>query len=413
MIRLSWCLLPAVLVCTSFLKELWVDSVDGVDIETGSDSSSLLQTKTQVVGTSNSSEAPEYIEDGAPVEDINARGTSTREGQSLSEEEYELSTSAADNGYTPENAYFDTTDLAVEEWSLFPPGEVPYERPDDAGPEVMQLNDPTDHCAPGDVSGYSILNVSKPVVLAYIVPKDQAGRRKAAVIVAPGGGSRFLSWNKEGTEIAKWLNSIGISAFVLKYRVPSNTPETDIKSTVDSQRAISMVRSKFEELGVEKIGFMGFSAGGAIVSKVSRTPHRVYKPIDDIDKVSIELDFALILYSAGNGDGIKNSPPTFVAAAKDDPCVPLAGVQAFYYTGLLQHLPGHANRYDHELHVFGGGRHGFGDCQLYVNGNSWLPLCAWTINAQMFIEKHIGIKRSLGVMTYPDAKAPKPKRAAP
>jgi acetyl esterase/lipase len=402
MLHSWWCLIPAsLLVCAIFFQELWVDRLDGADTETGSDSSSLLQTKVQALGTSNSSETPEYSKEAVLTGDITPARGHVDPGTvdpPLSEDEYVLSTSARSNGYTPHNAYLDG---AGEEWSLFPSGKVPYELPGDAGPEKMVLNDPTDKCSGGDVSGYSIMNVSKPALLTFIVPKDQANRKKAAVIVAPGGGFKFLSWNKEGTEIAKWLNTIGISAFVLKYRVPSNSDTTWVKGLVDSQRAISMVRSKSKELDIENIGFIGFSAGGWVTSTVSKSIIKAYKHVDEIDELSVKLDFALMVYASGETSDIEIAPPTFLVGATDDPCISADSIKK-YYSALVANNP---NGYQHEMHMFPAGKHGYGDCKLYVSGNEWQPVCEWTINAQLFMENQIGIKRSLGVMTYSDEAA--------
>lgn len=235
-------------------------------------------------------------------------------------------------------------------------------------------------------------------MLLSLYQRIRKNRKDAAVIIAPGGGFRFLSWNKEGTEIAKWLNSLGISAFVLKYRVPCNTMETAMKALIDSQRAISLVRSK--NLGFKKIGFAGFSAGGFLAASVSSFPMKVYAPVDEVDKESGAVDFAVLVYAAGK-DGTAmpaQAPATFIAIAKDDPCVKVDMAEE-YYGKLRKYSP------EHELHVFGGGHHGYGDCQLYVTGNEWQPVCAWTLDAQLFMEHQIGVKRGLGALKYSDNTA--------
>jgi acetyl esterase/lipase len=372
MARLRPYFLVAFLISVTGSQDVWPD--DSVDVEC--EGSSLLQTKTETFATSSNSLQPALLEI-VPVENITARGSRMGpDSHELTPDQYTLSKTASEFGYNKHNALMDG---GGEEWKLFPEGKVPQELAGDAGHEFMQTNDPGDHCSPGDVAGYSILNVSEPTLVTFIVPKGQKNRKDAAVIVAPGGGFRFLSWNKEGTEIAKWLNTLGISAFVLKYRVPCNTMETAMKALCDAQRAISMVRSK--NLGFKKIGVAGFSAGGFLAASVSSFPTKVYAPIDDVDKHSSSVDFAVLVYAAGK-DGTTfpaQAPATFIALAKDDPCVKVSLAES-YYSKLRKYSP------EHELHIFGGGHHGYGDCQLYVTGNEWQPVCAWTIDAQFFME---------------------------
>lgn len=150
---------------------------------------------------------------------------------------------------------------------------------------------------------------------------------RAAVIVVPGGGNSYVAWDKEGTFVAKWLNSLGISAFVLKYRVPSN--ENTHISFMDLERAMSTVRSKAQELDIdaERIGAIGFSAGGRITSSVSDTADtlgRLYSRMDEIDDVPFKPNFQMLIYPsvAPFLNPGEKPPPTFVAHAQDDPCCP-------------------------------------------------------------------------------------------
>mmetsp|Transcript_45238 Transcript_45238/g.94153 ORF Transcript_45238/g.94153 Transcript_45238/m.94153 type:complete len:359 (-) Transcript_45238:73-1149(-) len=329
---------------------------------------------------------------------IKARGTATGPAmEALKPGQYELSKPASSSGLTESNALLDG---APKEIPLFETGKAPGELPGDAGPNVLFQNDPTDKCAGGDQSGYSILNVSDPTIVPFIVPMDAEGRRQAAVIVAPGGGNRFLSWTKEGTHAAKWLNSIGISAFVLKYRVPTNTFETGIKPLIDSQRALSFVRHHAREYGLNKkqIGFMGFSAGAMLTGSVAEITDRMYDPIDLAESENFRPDFALEIYGFGPVGHPEEAPPTFIAIAKDDPCIPQKDA-VDYFEKLYEKSAAPL----HEVHVFSGGKHGYGDCSLYVNGNELQPVCAWTLNAQLFMEKLFGIDRPLEThaMTLP------------
>jgi acetyl esterase/lipase len=287
-----------------------------------------------------------------------------------------------------ENALLDG---APEEWKIFD-GPAPLEQPGDADRQLLIPNDPTDKCSAGDRSGYSILNVSEPTLVPFVVPQGQANRLAAAVIVAPGGGDRFLSWTKEGTRVARWLNSIGISAFVLKYRVPHNTVETRPKGIIDAQRAVSFVRSRASRLGLNatSIGFMGFSAGAFLTADVATTVSRAYAPVDKVDVTSHLPDFALEIYGYGR-PGTGMPPPTFVVVAQNDPCVPPEGA-LLYNAYLKATFPDTLN----EMHIFADGHHGYGDCTVFVSGNTFEPVCGWTVNAQLFLEKVLGLHRSLG-----------------
>ena len=129
---------------------------------------------------------------------------------------------------------------------LFPDGQVPGERPGQIGPE----------------SGTStIYNVTVPTLTPYLATAPIG----AAVIVAPGGAYKLLSWDLEGTDIAAWLNSIGIHAFILKYRVPARSWLPFGQAPfMDAQRAVGVLRNMAPtlQINVSRIGFMGFSAGG-------------------------------------------------------------------------------------------------------------------------------------------------------
>src|SRR6185437_6303527 len=111
-------------------------------------------------------------------------------------------------------------------------------------------------------------NVFKPTLTIYHPPKDKD--TGASVIICPGGGYNILAWDLEGTEIAEWLNSAGVTGIVLKYRVPAKRgPELHgFIPLMDAQRAISLVRSKAKEFGVDpkRIGILGFSAGGNLAA---------------------------------------------------------------------------------------------------------------------------------------------------
>jgi acetyl esterase/lipase len=141
-----------------------------------------------------------------------------------------------------------------------------------------------------------LTTVSTPTLTIYRPKKEKD--TGAAVLIAPGGGYHNLGWDVEGEEIAGWLNSIGVTGIILKYRCPrrpgdvKNVPP--IGPLKDAQRAVSLVRSKAKEWGIapDRIGMVGFSAGGHLVGATcTNFEQRSYDPIDAVDKVSCRPDF--------------------------------------------------------------------------------------------------------------------------
>jgi acetyl esterase/lipase len=130
-----------------------------------------------------------------------------------------------------------------------------------------------------------ISNVSTPTL--HVFKPDPAKDTGASVVICPGGGHRILAWDLEGTEVAAWLNSLGVTGIVLKYRVPGRDKEMQGKAAVqDAQRAVSLVRSKAEEwkLDPKRIGVLGFSAGGEVAALTtlfdSNTNNSIYLVIN-------------------------------------------------------------------------------------------------------------------------------------
>src|SRR5262249_55887518 len=139
-----------------------------------------------------------------------------------------------------------------------------------------------------------LTNVTQPTITVYrpgsVTPTG------TAVLVCPGGGYRILAYDKEGTEIAQWLNSLGVTAVVLKYRVPPRQERTrDEPPLQDAQRALGIIRSKAQEWKIDpgRIGVIGFSAGGHLAAHLS-TDHnrRSYEPVDAADRAPCRPDFA-------------------------------------------------------------------------------------------------------------------------
>ena len=236
-----------------------------------------------------------------------------------------------------------------------------------------------------------VTDVSKPTLTIYRPDKEKD--TGTSVVICPGGGYHILAWDLEGTEVAAWLNSIGVTGIVLKYRVPRRKDrEKHLAPLQDAQRAVSLVRQRAEEWGIAKdrIGILGFSAGGHL-SAVAATnfDKRQYEPIDAVDEVSCRPDFAVLIYPAylKSDDGLspeirvnENSPPAFFVHAGDDRISPENSV-AMYLALKQAKVPA-------ELHVYGSGGHGFGLRPSNHAVSTWPDRCeAWLRNRQLLQRK--------------------------
>src|SRR5579885_1679517 len=147
-----------------------------------------------------------------------------------------------------------------------------------------------------------VTNVTKPTITVYRPAKDKD--TGTAVLICPGGGYWNLYWELEGEEVASWLNSLGITGIILKYRVPRRPDEPQgepaRRPLQDAQRAVSLVRSKAKAWGIapDRIGMVGFSAGGQLaIATATNFEKRTYGPIDAIDTISCRPNFAISLYA--------------------------------------------------------------------------------------------------------------------
>lgn len=207
-------------------------------------------------------------------------------------------------------------------------------------------------------------DVSSPEITLYPAEKSECS---TVVLVCPGGGYNILAYDLEGTEVCQWLNSIGVHAALLKYRVPRPDKEIPIEPLQDSQRAISILRSRADELSIkpDRIGILGFSAGGHLSARASTNyERRAYEPIDAFDKASCRPDFALLIYPAYLFDKNShqlmssdlpvnsNTPPMFLTMALDDP------IDAENVLRLSTALK--KAKVSNELHLFPSGGHGYG-----------------------------------------------------
>src|ERR1700723_1845414 len=142
-------------------------------------------------------------------------------------------------------------------------------------------------------------NVSVPTLTLYKTG-NAASKPVPAVVVFPGGGYSILAIDLEGTEVCDWLTAKGITCVLLKYRVPGSGPYPKSAAALeDAQRAMGLVRQHAGEWGIdpERIGVLGFSAGGHLAAAIStHFDHRLFDPVDAADKLSCRPDFAIVVY---------------------------------------------------------------------------------------------------------------------
>jgi acetyl esterase/lipase len=204
-----------------------------------------------------------------------------------------------------------------------------------------------------------ISEVTDPAIEVF--PADPSKNKNAAVIVCPGGGYRIMAYDKEGTEIAAWLNKLGFSAFVLQYRVPDKKEG----ALQDAQRAMRIVRQNATKwnLDPDKIGIMGFSAGGSLSARASTMFNKkTYAPVDKTDSLSCRPSFALLIYPAYLDQGpdntltpelvlTKSTPPMFIFQTADDQY----GNSALVMASAMRFA-----KLPVELHLLPTGGHGYG-----------------------------------------------------
>jgi acetyl esterase/lipase len=171
-----------------------------------------------------------------------------------------------------------------------------------------------------------VRNINNPSVTVYLPPKEMA--TGAAVVICPGGGFLNIVYNAEGRDPAKYLNSLGVAAFVLKYRLfrMENSPYKQEHPLQDIFRAMRLVKSRAKEFNIDtaKLGVMGFSAGGEVAGWVSyKFSQNNSNNGDAIDKISARPSFQILIYPGPLAvpDSVPpNAPPTFLLAANGDDC---------------------------------------------------------------------------------------------
>ncbi|MGV3507824.1 MAG: alpha/beta hydrolase [Sphingobacteriaceae bacterium] len=225
--------------------------------------------------------------------------------------------------------------------------------------------------------------VTQPTLEIYLPEKEKA--TGAAIVIVPGGGYRLLSYTNEGTSIAAAFNKMGIAAFILKYRLPSDKTMADktIGPLQDAQQAIKTVRMRAKEWGVDtaKVGIIGFSAGGHLTSTAGT--HFAKAVIDNKGNTNLRPDFMILMYPVinlteelmhkGSRDNLigsdaseeltklysndtqvtEKTPPTILIHAADDKTVKVANSLRFYEALVKCGVPA-------AMHLYPKGGHGFG-----------------------------------------------------
>jgi len=211
---------------------------------------------------------------------------------------------------------------------------------------------------PEQAKDYWVKHINNPSVAVYLPAKEKA--TGAAVVICPGGGHRLLVYNAEGTEPAQFLNSLGVAAIVLKYRLGNDSAspyQVDVHPKQDAYRAMRLVRSHAAEWGLDtaRIGIMGFSAGGEVADMIAYAPGKGdAMAADQIDRLNGKPNFEILIYPGPHylPDTIPaGTGPAFLLAANDDPCCSESTISLFQKF--------RASKVPVELHIYTQGSHGF------------------------------------------------------
>ena len=289
----------------------------------------------------------------------------------------------------------DATGQVVELW----PGQVPDEVRN-MGAEKVVMSPALDRKqVEVTESTRMVTNVSRPTLTIYAPPQDT--RTGTAMLICPGGGYWNLYWQLEGEEVAQWLNSLGVTGIILKYRVPRQPEEPKAEPArrpiQDAQRAVSLVRSRAKEWGIDpqRIGMVGFSAGGHLaLATATRFEKRTYEPVDAVDEVSCRPDFAILCYpgylKVKDKDELApwlsipaGTPPIFLAHGGEDiisdPAHSVVAYLALKRAGVSA-----------ELHIYADSTHDFGVRPNDRTCSTWTQSCAAWLQQQGWLTRKGG-----------------------
>jgi len=236
-----------------------------------------------------------------------------------------------------------------------------------------------------------VTNVTRPSITIYRPAKEKDCG--AAMLICPGGGYWNLFWQLEGEEVAEWLNSLGVTGIILKYRVPRQPDEPKTlparRPLADAQRAVSLVRSHAGQWGIDpkRIGIGGFSAGGHLaLATATSFEKRTYEPVDAADQASCRPDFAVLCYSGYLKAKDKNelapglhipsgTPPVFIVHGGDDFISSPEHSVVAYLALKRAGIPA-------ELHIYATAAHDFGVRASDHPCSTWTQACAAWLRQQ-------------------------------
>lgn len=268
---------------------------------------------------------------------------------------------------------------AYQNYAIWTGRTIPFRTENDAALTEHFLTEPVDGID-------RLTDVSEAEITHY--PASGRGPHPA-VVVCPGGGYGILAWNHEGQDICAFLNTVGFSAFLLKYRVPDRRAGAH----ADAARALRFIRANAEKFNIDpgKLGIMGFSAGGHLAASVSAPANAVpYPPEDAIDGLAFRPDFTLLIYPAYLVKDIQalslndefsineSTPPAFIIQAEDDG-IQVENALAWYAALKRSGVPV-------EMHLYATGGHGYG---LLRTGSE---IANWPLLASVWLRNLAGLK---------------------